>query len=530
MLFKKKIIVTIGYNGTVIAFHDAKSVSKKFFFEKFDAESVAKLTPYFKDYKRHNISILLDTIDQTYKKKSFPSVRKTDLKNLARRELGGVSNKETLKSFIAQSIIKEKNREGNFTKRWDTILITASISEEISEWIEFLFEMPNMIEGIYTVPIESFSIIKKIKKKEKLEAAIKLKKEKKEKKKNADDIKDKLKTITCLVIYTKTNGFRQIIFTKHGIEFTRIVNYDLEGADFIKNYEQDIYSSFQYLKRSIHDIKITDIEIINIMPPKLVEKLKTINNEELNIKSYTPSEMGRILGFGNSIISKGSEFCDLLLSRSLFKFKKLLKFRIPKMIATSKMYMMMQSSYYLYLFLIIFFFVEFLININIRIDFDNKINDAEVALFKATEELHNIQNKVLNTTNDEGKTINIEQAIDIGKINDVLGMKSDHIFSLYKDLQYIKKYDLLISNYRYTLQDYREEDPEKKSSFNMSFNGKIYNKSGNIDDLFNEFDSLDKDTKDQLKNFNVTFSKIPRNIDFNKKYYEFPLDFTISSK
>jgi len=538
MFFKKKIVASIGYNGAIIAFHTKNSIVKKFFFEKFDADSAKVLEPYFAEFKRCNISILLDTVDQTYKKKNFPSVRKSDLRNLARRELGGISSKDSLKSFITQTIVKEKKRDGTIIKKWQTILITASLDEDVRKWIDFLFDMPNMIEGIYAAPIESFTLINKIKRKFHLDKKEKAKESNKEtkgkkKKKNKKKIKPEENSygeITCLIIFTKINGFRQVFFSKHGIEFTRIVNYDTSNKDFIKNYEQDIYSSFEYLKRSFSDIDIKDIKIINILSPEVIKKIETINNDELHIKSYTPNETGRILGLKEGIITKGSEYSDLLLSRSLFRFKKILRFRIPKMIATSKMYMVMVISYYFYLFLIIFFFVEFLININIRVDFDEKIDTAEVKMFKSTEKLHRIQNKVLNTTNDDGKNINIEQAIDIGKINDVLEGKSDNIFKLYEDMGYIKKYDAVLSRINYYMEGYNEASPIKKTKYSMSFTGKIYNKTGNIDDLFKEFDDIYIDTKEIIKGHGIKFSKIPRNIDFNKKYYEFPLDFTISSK
>ncbi|MBL6664946.1 MAG: hypothetical protein ISQ34_03790 [Rickettsiales bacterium] len=523
LLFKKKIIVTIGYNGAIIAFHDTKSVSKKFFFEKFNIDAINKIKPYFVDYSRANISILLDTIDQTYKKKTFPSVRKMDLKNIVIRELGGASNKETIKNFITKSLVKEKTKDGKqITKKWDVVLVTASLNNEVSSWIDFLFEMPNMIEGIYTIPVESFNIVKQIRKKLRLETQAK--------KKKASIKNEKEESVTCLVFYTKINGFRQVIFTKQGIEFTRIVNYDIDDKDFLKNYEQDIYSSYEYLKRSISDVNISDVKIINVVPANIVKKLKEINNSELHIISYTPCEISRILGLNESIIPKSSEFCDILLSRLLFKFKPILRFRIPKMITTSKMYMMMMGSYYLYLFLIIFFFVEFLININIRLDFDQKIEAAEIAMFKSTEHLHDIQNKVLNTTNEEGKNINIAQAIDIGKVNDVLGEKSNHVFDIYQKLDYIKKHNIVISKFNYFLQGYNELNPGKDSKFSMSLFGKIFNATGNVDDLFNEFDDLDRDTKENLEEYVSKFSKIPRNIDFNKKYYDFPLDFTISPK
>ena len=59
-----------------------------------------ELATFFKKYNSQKIYILLDTIDQTYKKKTYPSVRKTDLEKIIRRDLAGDGDKEALKSYI----------------------------------------------------------------------------------------------------------------------------------------------------------------------------------------------------------------------------------------------------------------------------------------------------------------------------------------------------------------------------------------------------------------------------------------------
>jgi hypothetical protein len=43
---------------------------------------------------------MLDTIDQTYKKKTYPIMRKFDLERIAKRDLASDGDKEGLKNYI----------------------------------------------------------------------------------------------------------------------------------------------------------------------------------------------------------------------------------------------------------------------------------------------------------------------------------------------------------------------------------------------------------------------------------------------
>lgn len=537
MLFGGKIVVTIGYSGTVIAFHNNGAITNKFFFEKHDDEALNNIIGFFKAKKRHKIHILLDTIDQTYKKKYYPSVRRMDLKNLTRRDLGGVSNKDNIRDFVVQDLVKEKKRDGKIIKKWDVLLVTASINEEITKWLDFLTNLPNQIEGIYTIPVETFSIAKKLSKRDRiLKEQEKLAKKASKDKKNKKKIKNKIipprHNIYCLIIYTKANGFRQIIFSEKGTVFTRIINYDTQNSDFVKNYEHDIYSTYEYLKRTFLDIKMSDIEVINILPKNLLDKVKDVSNHnhELNFVNYTPCDAALSLNLKPGIITKNTEFGDLLISRCFYKFKKSLRFRTPKISTSNKMYGAMKGSYYFNLFLSIFFFVELLSNVHIRVDHEKEITKAEVKKFKATEELHKIQNKVLNITNESGKTVNIEKAVEIGKISEVLGTKSDFIFNKYNELGYLSKYNVVLSRITFSASNFDHVNPNKNSKYSGNFSGIIYNKTGNIDDLFSEFDNLSNDGAKSVKDVQMRFSKLPRDIDFNKKYFDFPISFTITSK
>ena len=80
---------------------------------------------------------------------------------------------------------------------------------------------------------------------------------------------------------------RQIVFSESGIVFTRVVNYNFDEVNFVEKYSQDIYSTFEYLKRLYIDLSIQEFEVINILPEKASIEIMRTKNIELNIRNYT---------------------------------------------------------------------------------------------------------------------------------------------------------------------------------------------------------------------------------------------------
>ncbi len=259
---KKAIVVLIGNNGTIITKHTGNVITSEFF-EKLTDENKPNLTSFFVKSKGYSIYIMLDTIDQTYKKKTYPMMRKFDLDRIAKRDLSSDGDKEGLKNYIILKNHKSINsQKKNILKKIETnksdcLFITSSKSENITTWLNFIYELPNRLIGIYMLPIECFNFFTKI---TKLDS-----------KTNSQSIsKLKENSIFCLVIQTKTGGARQIVFSGSSIVFTRVVNYNFEELNFVEKYSQDIYSTFEYLKRLYIDLSIQEFEVINILSEKIM--------------------------------------------------------------------------------------------------------------------------------------------------------------------------------------------------------------------------------------------------------------------
>lgn len=534
MFFEKNIVVSIGYNGIIVTLHTATKIKNKIFFKELNEENQKQLSTFFGRHKRAKIYILLDTIDQTYKKKFYPSVKRIDLPNLIKRDLGTSANKDSLAGYIIQKSTLDENKN----KKWETILVNVSINEEITKWLDFLMLLPNLVVGIYTVPIESFSIIQKIIKNRNQEKLLEEKARNKNIKKNFFSFKKTNKVVAkkdifhayCLVVHCKISGYRQIVFSENGTIFTRLISYDISKDDFVNNYEQDLYSTYEYLKRTFHDIESPNVLVINIVSEETLAKLSNVNSTSFEIKNFTPFQASKKLGIRTTITNENS-YCDILLSRLFFKSKKLLLLKTPKISSAKTFFNIARFSYYFNLFLVISFFVEILLNINLRLDYEKKFDDIEVEKFKSFEELNKLQNQVLDSEGGEGgDLINIEKSIEFGKIDEILGEKNILLFDALDKISFVKKHNLILDRIDYSIQGYNSSSPSVNNNYSIALSGKLINISGNIDDLFREFDYLTSDGTEIFKGNNIRYSKLPRDIDFNKKYYDFPVNFTINSK
>ena len=58
----------------------------------------------------------------------------------------------------------------------------------------------------------------------------------------------------------------------------------------------------------------------------------------------------------------------------------------------------------------------------------------------------------------------------------------------------------------------------------------IMNKSGKIDDLFKIYENIGNVLKTNLTDYNITLSDLPKNINFNTSYFNFPIKITFSEK
>ena len=518
MIPKKNIVVSIGNFGAIITVNDKSSIKSKHVFKKddFNEEVREKVKKIFLAYKRFDTLVLIDTVDQSYKRKVFPGVSKSDLSKLAKRHLDSIGVKNNFKKYrsLNKNILRT---EDDKDKSWDCIFISSPISDFASEWIEFLHELPNHFSGIYMLPVESFHLVKALTKTNN--------KEKKDKDQTSNNNK-----LNCLILQNKLGGIRQIIHANDGILFTRVVNYNFEKESFIEKYEQDIYATFEYLKRQYQFLNISDLNIINIFPPEVNEKIKAMDNDELKITYYTPYEAAQIAGYGKDI-KETSSFCDILLSRCLSQSKKLIRFSTPRFSYLEHFLISISISYYVNLALILGVFIAGFGLIAGRMYYGSIIEDAEIEKFKNFQKAKAIKVKNLQSVTEDAETANLsfERVSDFGKIDEHFSPITSDFYNIYYKLAFLKDYNITLKNFNYNL-DIKPESPNANSKYSYSTTGTMMNPTGELETAFIDFDDLIAKLKGEFNKETLKYEELPKDVEIGKKYYSFPVNFTIEKK
>lgn len=513
MFSKKNIVVTIGDYGSVVTLHDGSEIKNKIFLDELNDKSKEELKSIFLANKTAEIYLLIDTVDQSYKKKVYPLVRKADLARLARRDMASDGDKESFKNYFILNSKKSQTKTTPTNSRWECLFVSSTNSEIISKWMEFLLEMPGRLVGLYMLPVETFNLLNSLK------SDIRLR----------SKIKNKRNDLYCLIVQNKVSGIRQVVFSSAGIVFTRVVSYNFEQPDFAEKYEQDLYSTFEYLKRLFPDLSMSEMDIVNILPNEALEIIKKINSQDLNFVNYTPFQAAAQIK-ESKLLPQNSTSCDLLLSRIFAKNKKLLKFSTPKITAIEKFFIGLKASYYLNAALILATITAVLFSIFSQERLNNLVSGAQTQKNLAAIEFSNVQKLALEgaKTNEDGVAIDIEKVTDFGKIEQAIGSAGTDVVNFYTSLKFLKTFNVRLAGFSYSLLNFNQKSPTPTQTYKVNFNGKILNKSGDIEDLFSEFDGLVIKVKESLNKNQVGYTDLPRNIDFNQKYYSFPIDFTIS--
>ena len=503
MFSSKKIVVTIGNNGALVALHGKDNIINHFFLEEFNDKSKEELKTFFAKHRSASVCVLLDTFDQSYKKKIYPAVTKADLSRLMLRDMHSDPDKESFKNYLVLN-----SKKTSRTENWECLYISSSRSQTINDWIEFLLDLPNHLVGIYMLPIESFHLFKLLKK------LIK--------------ISDKKNDIYCLIMQNKISGIRQVVFSDSGIVFTRVVNYDFTQKDFLQKFETDIYGTFEYLKRMFPDLTPSDLDIINIFPEEVLGVIKNSTNLELKYTNITPAQAALEAGCTKDVLD--SQFCDLLISKVISQEKKILRFAIPKINLLGRLFITLKFSYYLNLIFSGLIAISLLYMVFSQNHIRNLIKVAETEKLAAQNELQRVRTAAFDgeTLTDGGKAIDIETVMDFGRMETTLGLYGSRFIDLYLKLKFLKDYKVKLSNFYYSIENFNSKFPEGDIKYKIQFTGKIFNKSGDIEDLFRDFDLLVSAVKKNFgDNSQVKYTELPRNIDFNQKYYDFNIDFTV---
>ncbi len=514
---QEKIIILIGDDGAVLAYFVGKKLVSRLFSPSPAPVDTKEFIDLLAKHPKAKIHVILDNMEQNYNKQILPAISSLSIGKLVNKRL----ERDFVETDIKGAYLLGRAETGR--KDWIYMFVSLPMNETLEAWLDFLSSLPNSFCGIAMLPAEMVSFIGRI---------------------NSSIFNDGVKK-KCdwqiLVIHNKTGGFRQIVFHKDQVVFTRLVRNGKETVpDIIAgNVEQEILNTIDYLRR----LNFTDydpIDIIIVVANEIKKGLSEVRFRNKKFFVYSPFELCNLVKLHN-ISSDSDKFADLLVAANYINSKTKLKLFTKK---TKQIYNLNLSYQGLNIALIVMMMLLvpysmlklidlFTIKIEIsklnkdKVIIENKWKEAEVTYKYNMNDADKILDAVRN------------YKILASKVNDPI-LIIDKVAKAKNNYANISS---LAINYSLASNTNHNNTPtNSSSSANSSFNKdekwvisslvnfKFYNMGKNVEELFKNYDAFVSLLNKNFAEYSVNYSKLPDKISFGTLNNKLDIQLTIKNK
>ncbi len=217
-------VLSIGDEGAILITVEKRKLIKRIFIPN---PSQPDLKEELAKYPNAPVYIFIDVVDQSYIRHTMPPVNKSNVKKLAKRKLEKDFGEDDLKTAIPLG------RESEGKKEWNYLFISARYISPLSDWVEQVAELPNPLKGVYLLPVECMNHLKDYRKIV------------------AKDRSSEPGEWQIIVSHNRVGGFRQMVFHKEKIIFTRIIQPvgGKEPEVIAGHIEQETENTLEYIRR-----------------------------------------------------------------------------------------------------------------------------------------------------------------------------------------------------------------------------------------------------------------------------------------
>lgn len=292
-----RYVLIIGNAGAVLSYVADGRVRGKWTVTDFGDAAVERLTNAIEERRRVPVIVLIDMLEQSYRRTAIPPVGPAARRRVIRRRLNIDYPSDEIKAALPLG-----ERIG---PRGDPLYLFVALpsSPELENWIAFLHSISNPIASLAMLPIESASLA------DALARAITRPDAGKGKKGKKGETGEKGKW-TLLISHQQTGGFRQIVVRRGRLAMTRLTPDSSEGSETAGVIVQELSSTLGYLTR-LGYTESDGLDVIVIGPRSLRE---TLDRGQLPVRSVTvltPTEAGALLELTN-VVDPAGDFGELL--------------------------------------------------------------------------------------------------------------------------------------------------------------------------------------------------------------------------
>lgn len=281
-----KILLLIGDEGASVLYFRNGTIDSRFFLSSPGAVNADKLKNILREDKEAQVYLLLEHLDQAYEPRMVPITNPLGVERASLAQL----NKELPEAYL-RTAQKIKKFHANINRDWLICNIYTPYESPIANWIEFLLPFPNLIMGIYFMPLEAGNIFVSSR--------------------TADET---LEPSWHIVIFrTRASGYRISVYYNDKIAISRIINPKLHEIPEVSagNLEMEVNNTIDYLKKTLalDELKVSLTLLLNdeIAPFIRLDKL-----ESSSCRIMTPAQLSKQLGYEH-LIAETEKFLDHLL-------------------------------------------------------------------------------------------------------------------------------------------------------------------------------------------------------------------------
>jgi hypothetical protein len=488
------ITISIGNNGSILTLNKGGKIAKMMYVSDLATEkNWGEVENLLKRFQRAPIHIILDNVGQNYIKRSFISMNYFDLKKIVERKF----NYEIPKNDLKKKRTLGKNPT---TKEQEYMFISSPVDDFLQDWLNMISSKNNVIRGIYMLPLEVENILKAMNKKR-------------------PNKKQKPMDWNIFLFENKVSGFREITFYKGKLLFTRILSLDSEDkGDFIKNFEDNKLRTIEYLKRFSQSFEDTEIKIYTVSSDEKKELLSQLTDKR--VEPYSIGEFGKLLGEKN-IKNYQQDYCDVLLQRLIMKKRKILLFSNAEITRVKSLANMLSLFGLLRTVIAIALLILFSVSTFSTKKLKENLEQTQ-ALYE--QEFSNLEKRKKEEFG--GNVNNIEEIMAVAFFYDSLENIKTDPFEFIKKFSEMSYDTVLVNELKWHKNAYIQHVFRYKHKHVFNIVGVLTNKSGKVEDLFKLYEEYNTKIRTAFNNYNINMTKLPENVDFNTKYYYFPLKIT----
>lgn len=499
----KYFSIIIGGYGISIRLVKKNEIVFNEFFDSFDKEQRSKVIQIFLDNPSTKVYILLDNIGQNYTIKKFPlQLNIFELKKLVNRKFDYEIPKTDLRTKIHCGVNKN-------SKEWEYLFVSSPMDEILKNILDFIDTLPNILVGIFMIPLESINLIKTIQKKLHMTN------------------KNKPKWI-LLLVENKVSGIRQIAFNEDKLIFTRFLynlNEQLDRKSKILYFENDVARTIGFMKRFRKNFNNNDLLIVGATTTDTKNIFANSNLKMINSHYFSSEELASIIFKKLGNISE-YHYMDRVFEEYIVNKKSIFPFFTSEL-KNARILLKLNSVFkYILLFIfVIFFYITSMFTVKVSILYlkHKEVKNEIEVLSKRLNDLKN--NKVL-------KEKDIDKIIEISDLYSNAKNINDVFYDLVDNLSIVTYNNTKIQSFNYKLNGIKSKDiktstPKRNFTISLVMKNNNTNSAESIIELFNNYKRNVQPVL--MKKFNFQELTI-KNLDFGKRYYNYTFEINLEEK